>query len=133
MIELRVDDSAPVCRQIVDGIRMQIASGALAVGAPLPSVRALAAQLEVNANTVAKAYAELNLSGWLISRPGVGSFARRPVPVSDASERLELVVRRFVQDVVALGVSTDEAISRVSTALSRVSMAGLAGSDSSVG
>jgi GntR family transcriptional regulator len=64
----------PVYRQIIDQVRGGIASGVLAVGDQLPTVRQLAVDLAINPNTVARAYRELELGGLLETHQGTGSF-----------------------------------------------------------
>ena len=75
MISLNYRDSRPIYEQIRDGLRKLIVTGALAADEKLPSVRALAAQLAINPNTIQRAYRELEQEGWLVSVPGKGSFA----------------------------------------------------------
>jgi DNA-binding transcriptional regulator YhcF (GntR family) len=70
-------DRTPVYAQLERGIRSAIASGRLAVGDQLPTVRQLAVELRVNANTVAKVYAFLERAGVLETRRGVGTFIAR--------------------------------------------------------
>src|SRR5215203_5488416 len=64
----------PLYAQLTRAIRFAIATGRLRVGEQLPTVRQLAVELRVNANTVAKVYAELERSGILETRRGVGTF-----------------------------------------------------------
>jgi GntR family transcriptional regulator len=64
-ISITLDSPVPVYRQVVDQIRVPLASGALAAGDALPSVRGLAGQLGVHFNTVADAYRELAAEGWI--------------------------------------------------------------------
>lgn len=70
----------PVYRQIVDQVKAAAAGGALRAGDPLPSVRALAEELRINRNTVAKAYAELESEGIIETRAGRGCFLRAEAP-----------------------------------------------------
>ena len=63
-------NGVPAYRQIMDQIRMQIASGVLAVGAELPSTRALSAELSLNPMTISKAYGLLERDGVLERRRG---------------------------------------------------------------
>src|SRR3569623_191219 len=77
-ITIAPGDGRSIAGQIVDGIRRKVSSGALTVGAQLPSVRGLAQQLAVNPNTVSKAYGELVAGGWLISRAGMGLYVAAP-------------------------------------------------------
>ena len=64
----------PIYRQIIDQVRLGVATGALRPGQAMPSVRSLAERLVVNANTVVKAYAELVRDGVLEAQQGMGFF-----------------------------------------------------------
>lgn len=77
MISLNYRDSRPIYEQIRDGLRKLIVTGALSADEKLPSVRALAAQLAINPNTIQRAYNELEGEGYIYSVPGKGSFAAR--------------------------------------------------------
>ena len=116
MIQVAPGDPRPIGRQIVDAVRMKIATGELHPGDQLPSVRGLAQQLTVNPNTVAKAYAELTAEGWLDSRQGLGLYVATPRQrLSDAERerRLDEAVHRLLLDVVALGFDADEVVARL--------------------
>lgn len=116
MLHIASGDSRPINRQIVDGVRRQIAAGELMTGAVLPSVRGLALQLGVNPNTVAKAYAELTAEGWLDARAGLGLFVAVPRQLLSDSERqrrLDDAVTRFVGDVIALDYPDSAVLERV--------------------
>src|ERR1700739_4106890 len=71
---LDLHSGVPVYRQIVDQVRGGVASGALAVGDQLPTVRQLAVDLSINPNTVVRAYRELELGGLLETHQGTGTF-----------------------------------------------------------
>ena len=64
----------PVYRQLIDQVRSGIASGSLTAGDQLPTVRQLAVDLEINPNTVMRAYRELELGGLLETHQGTGTF-----------------------------------------------------------
>jgi GntR family transcriptional regulator len=116
MIEIATGDTRPISKQIVDGVRMKIATGELQLGVQLPSVRGLAMQLTINPNTVAKAYAELSNEGWLESRQGLGLFVAAPrqrLSRAEREKRFDEAVSRFVNEVVALDVRADEVLSRL--------------------
>lgn len=116
MIQITTGDPRPIGRQIVDAVRMKIATGEIDPGDQLPSVRGLAQQLMINPNTVAKAYAELTTEGWLESRQGMGLYVAAPRQrLSDAERgrRLDDAVGRFVNDVIPLGFPPDEVEARV--------------------
>lgn len=116
MLTIATGDPRPITRQIVDGVRRQVASGELAVGAILPSVRGLAQQLSINPNTVAKAYAELTAEGWLDARAGLGLFVAAPrqrLSDEERGRRLDDAVQRFAGDVIGLGFPVETVLDHV--------------------
>jgi GntR family transcriptional regulator len=74
LIRIEASSGVPITRQIVDQIRAKCASGALAAGDRVPSVRELARQITVNQNTVLRAYERLTAEGVLEMRHGEGTF-----------------------------------------------------------
>jgi GntR family transcriptional regulator len=120
-LQLQAGDPRPLGRQIVEGVRRQIASGELPEGALLPSVRVLAAQLLVNPNTVAKAYAELTADGWLMARAAQGVYVaawRERLSPAEQERRLDAACEAMVNQVLGLSFSADEVAERVRAALS---------------
>lgn len=116
MIDIAPGDVRPISKQIVDAVRMKIATGELSVGWQLPSVRGLAQQLTINPNTVAKAYAELTAEGRLESRPGLGLFVAEPrqrLSPRERERRLDDAIQRFVHDVVSLDYPADTVLVRL--------------------
>lgn len=116
MIQIATGDARPIVKQIVDAVRMKIATAELDPGDQLPSVRGLAQQLSINPNTVAKAYAELTAEGWLEARQGLGLYVAPPrqrLSQAERERRLDEAVDRFVHDVIPLDVSADEVQARV--------------------
>ncbi|MBU3003563.1 GntR family transcriptional regulator [Paraglaciecola arctica] len=122
-INIAPGDTRPIFKQIVDGIRMQIACGNLPVGAKLPSVRGLAMQLTINANTVAKAYTELTNQGLVEARQGLGLFVSQPrqqLNIEEQRKRLGDAVQAFVNDVAYLDFSAEQITEKVSVALNQL-------------
>lgn len=109
MISLNYRDSRPIYEQIEDGLRKLIVTGALGADEKLPSVRALAAQLAINPNTIQRAYNELEGEGYIYSVPGKGSFASANAG-ADEVRRRELLgkVRELLAELRYLGVSQQE-------------------------
>ena len=109
MISLNYRDSRPIYEQIRDELRKLIVSGALATDEKLPSVRALAAQLAINPNTIQRAYNELEAEGYIYSVPGKGSFAAGN-DAAGARRREELLrqARDLLRELRYLGVSQEE-------------------------
>ena len=71
---LDLHTGVPVYRQIVDQVRGAVASAALSAGDQLPTVRQLAVDLEINPNTVVRAYRELEYGGLIETHQGTGTF-----------------------------------------------------------
>ena len=117
MISLNYRDSRPIYEQIRDGLRKLIVTGALSADEKLPSVRALAAQLAINPNTIQRAYNELEGEGYIYSVPGKGSFAA-PNAAPDSARRAELLtqVRELLSELRYLGVSQQELLNLVKEA-----------------
>jgi GntR family transcriptional regulator len=96
----------PVYRQLIDQVQAAVASGALATGDQLPTVRQVAVDLAINPNTVLRAYREMEIRGLLDSQQGTGTFiADRKVEYSkDERERLlGQLVGEFVSRAGAAG------------------------------
>jgi GntR family transcriptional regulator len=114
-----VDSSSPtpIYAQLDRAIRTAIATGELPEGAQLPTVRQLAVDLAINANTVARVYAQLERDGMLETRRGVGTFVREsPSPQAARAHRereLRELIRRFVGDAALLGFTLPELISQL--------------------
>ena len=117
-------DPTPLYAQLERAIRFSIATGRLSVGDQLPTVRQLAVDLRINANTVAKVYTELERTGIVETRRGVGTFVRAqgaPVGASvvgrragdEREARLQALAQRFLADAHALGFTPEEALERL--------------------
>jgi len=110
-------DPTPLHAQLERTIRAAIASRRLRPGDQLPTVRQLAVALRINANTVAKVYAELERSGVLETRRGVGTFvSARHFAASHREEHekhLAALVDRFLEEANAMGFSSDDLIDQL--------------------
>jgi GntR family transcriptional regulator len=107
----------PLYAQLTRAIQFAIATGRLQIGEQLPTVRQLAVDLRINANTVAKVYAELERSGILETRRGVGTFvcARHFEAKNreDHGKQLSELVDGFVVEAAAMGFSLDDLLSQL--------------------
>ncbi len=110
-------DPMPLYAQLERAIRFAITTGRLRVGDQLPTVRQLAVNLRINANTVAKVYAELERARVVETRRGVGTFVLTPnVPRmprrtgAQERDRLSALIERFLAEAVALGFSPAETL-----------------------
>ena len=110
---LDLHSGVPAYRQIIDQVRGGIASGSLAVGDQLPTVRQLAVDLSINPNTVMRAYRELELGGLLETHQGTGTFIRAQRIQGGEEERsrqLSQIVADCVARAGAAGFTVEELI-----------------------
>jgi GntR family transcriptional regulator len=93
-IHISPDDGVPIYLQIVNQVKYLVASGRLAPGEELPPIRALAEQLLVNPNTVARAYRELEVAGVVTKRRTAGTFVSENGSPLDRREQLRILGQR---------------------------------------
>lgn len=114
---------APLYVQLIEQIKRAVALGALLPGERLPTVKALAHELKLNANTVARVYRDLERDGVIHSTPGRGSFIRENGIVGETRRAATDVASRAMDDAVrearSLGVTRDEAQHIIEAALGR--------------
>ena len=114
MFQVDTSHPTPLYHQLERSIRFAIATGRLNVGDQLPTVRQLAVDLRINANTVAKVYTELERSGVVETRRGVGTFVTaRPNEAAsprDRERRLRELTDHFVSETHRHGFSLDDVI-----------------------
>ncbi len=101
MIDFKLDykSGIPFYRQIIQEIEYNINIGKLKPGDKLPTVRSLAIQLKINPNTVAKAYNELELKGYLITQIGNGTFVSDK-KVMDSEIEKEKLINQFIAETI---------------------------------
>lgn len=105
-----LEDNMPIYMQIMNSIRDAIASGELAAGDKVPSVREFASEFEVNPNTMQRALMELEREGILVSERAIGRF------VTDDRSRIDAMRREagsraadaFIRQMADLGFSEEE-------------------------
>ncbi|HEU4431746.1 MAG TPA: GntR family transcriptional regulator [Pyrinomonadaceae bacterium] len=117
MFSLSPSHPMPLYAQLTRAIQFAIATGRLRIGEQLPTVRQLAVELRINANTVAKVYAELERSGVLETRRGVGTFvSARHFAASHREEHenhLTQLVDGFLEEAAAMGFSLDDVLDQL--------------------
>ncbi|MBC8426197.1 GntR family transcriptional regulator [bacterium] len=118
LLTIDLESGTPIYRQIIQGIRHQVAAGRLSPGAALPSVRQLATDLEINPNTVSKSYLLLERDGILVSRRRKGYYvaeAARDLARAGDRARLNDVVSDFLSAGRELGLSDDSLLQALAT------------------
>ena len=118
MVEFNLDPrvGTPFYRQIIDQIKFGIASGKLKVGEQLPTVRALAVDLKVNLNTVAKAYKELEIQNILETMQGTGTFISEieiQIPDKEKDKKLQEICNEFCTIAFSYGFTVKDVINQL--------------------
>jgi GntR family transcriptional regulator len=111
-IRLQKDSGIPLYLQLQEQLRLLIKQGELHAGDLMPTVRELAVTLEINSNTVARVYRDLQREGWLVLRRGVGTFVAQAAPAQPLAKRdlrgLEQKARELIAAAKQLGISSTE-------------------------
>jgi GntR family transcriptional regulator len=113
VFRFRLDNGSgvPVYRQLIDQVQAGIATGSLAIGYQLPTVRQVAVDLAINPNTVMRAYRELEIRGVLDTQQGTGTFiaAQQPkIDDDDRTRRLDQLLDEFVARAGSGGFTLEE-------------------------
>ena len=111
-IHLDFRSGTPIYTQIVEQVKQQVVSGELKPGDQLPTVRALALELRVNFNTVARAYRLLDEAGIISTQQGRGTYILE-VPPPERTDKLrqqalQALTRDYLNEALRLGCSSDE-------------------------
>jgi GntR family transcriptional regulator len=111
-------DATPIYAQLDRALRAAIATGRLGPGDQLPTVRQLAVELRINANTVARVSAELERAGVIETRRGVGLFGRAEGradarPAEETTRRLRAFVTRVLADADQAGFTIDDVVAEL--------------------
>jgi GntR family transcriptional regulator len=125
MIAIETSGFIPIYEQIKKGIKGEISLGVLRASEPLPSIRDLAAELVVNPNTVARAYRELELEGFITTRKGRASFVSENSSALIQREKVRLIedvfdraiaeARRFGLDAAGIRSIVESRLKRQET------------------
>ncbi len=113
-LTLRLDfrSGLPIYIQILNQVQQQVSGGTLKPGAQLPTVRALASELRVNFNTVARAYRLLDDAGVISTQQGRGTYvSEKPPPEVEKKlreETLEALAREYIGEAKRLNFSDAE-------------------------
>ena len=112
MLHIDFRSGLPIYTQIVNQVQTQVAGGTLNPGDQLPTVRALAEELRVNFNTVARAYRILDEARIISTQQGRGTYITEipPPRVTEKLRResLRALTERYVSEAMRLEFSKDE-------------------------
>jgi len=120
-IEIDPKSGLPIYLQIIEQVKHKIVSGELSIGDRLPTVRQLAVDLEINPNTVAKAYTELEREEILDTKQGIGTFIKKNKKIMSDKERqakLTELAEKFVDEALWFDFSSEDIENEVKKILS---------------
>lgn len=100
----------PIYLQVIEDIKQKIIAGTLPLGSKLPSSRELAIEYQINPNTAARIYSEMESMGLSYTRRGIGTFVTEDVKVIDdlKKERIEELIQGFDEQLTGMGFTPDE-------------------------
>lgn len=102
----------PIYLQVIEDIKQKIIAGTLPLGSKLPSSRELAIEYQINPNTAARIYSEMESMGlsYTYTRRGIGTFVTEDDKVIDdlKKERIEEIIQSFDEQLTGMGFSQDE-------------------------
>lgn len=121
LIFIDYNDKRPIYEQIIDRFQTLIVNGALEPNMQLPSVRSLAIDLSINANTIQRAYSELEREGYIYSVKGRGNFVRDNKSLAE-KQKIKLLhdLHSHLEHCKTFGVTEEEILSYVTKLYSEV-------------
>jgi DNA-binding transcriptional regulator YhcF (GntR family) len=112
-INISPKEGVPIYQQIVNQVKYLVASGRLSPGEEIPPIRALAEQLTINPNTVARAYLELERAGVVTKRHGSGTYVSESGSPLARRERVRILTRRIdalLAEAINMGIELDQIV-----------------------
>ncbi len=112
---MEYDNNTPIYLQVIDQIKKDVLKGNLSPGQKLPSTRELALVYQINPNTAARVYTEMERIGLCFTRRGLGTFLFEDSSYLDQlrDEMVSEVVTKFIKETTQLGLNQGEIISRL--------------------
>lgn len=120
MAKIDSRDKRPIYQQIIDRVILLISTGVLTAGEKMPSIRNLAQELGVNANTVARAYAELEHKGIIETVAKSGTFVKDTNVSQEVYSNAKQEIREFVNKYAQMGIARQELEALMQEALENV-------------
>lgn len=123
LFTLNASSSTPFYRQIIHQVELAVADGRLVKGMRLPTVRALAVELQVNPNTVARAYNEMEIRKIVETQPGSGTYVKAKEDDIDEKKRKEIlreITENFIASAASYGFSIEDIHGYISGLLQNV-------------
>jgi GntR family transcriptional regulator len=110
--KIDVKSALPVYEQVKRAIKLAILAGRLKEGEKLMSLRELALKLQINPNTIIKIYTQLEVEGYIYSRPGAGYYVEldKEKMKKEKYELFEKESQDYIAKVIELGYSFDDVL-----------------------
>ena len=114
-IKIDYESPIPIYEQIKQGIRIQIINGTYKKEDRLISIRELAQMLQINQNTILKAYYQLEVEGYVYSKPGQGYYVKEIKDMVDTENKklFGQLTDEYVNRALSLGFSIKDIISEI--------------------
>ena len=118
---MKYDTDIPIYIQIIEKIKNDILNGTLVPGEKLPSMQEMAVTMEVNQNTILRAYKDCESLGIIETKRGIGSFVIGDQELINRlrTEKVTLIIDAFIRDLEALGYSRAEIIDLIKDTIGR--------------
>ncbi|MCC7478369.1 GntR family transcriptional regulator [bacterium] len=105
LVRVDLNSEMPIYVQVKNQLRLLIEGGVISAGRQLPTVRELAVELNINANTVSRVYTDLAREGYTVQRKGVGTFAAARAEGEAAERPGAGLLAETLRQLQALGLS----------------------------
>ena len=114
-MDIDFDAAYPIYEQVIEEIKKEIVRGELKAGAKLPSQRKLAKKIDVNPNTVQRAYREMEQRGLVETKRGRGTFIKDDdqVMIEIKKEMAQTAVIDFIDEMISLGFKRENILEKV--------------------
>ena len=118
-MDIDFDAAYPIYEQVIEEIKKEIVRGGLKPGAKLPSQRQLARKIDVNPNTVQRAYREMEQRGLVETKRGRGTFIKDDdqVMIEIKKEMAQTAVIDFIDEMISLGFKRENILEKVESNL----------------
>jgi len=118
-MDIDFDAAYPIYEQVIEEIKKEIVRGELKAGAKLPSQRKLAKKIDVNPNTVQRAYREMEQRGLVETKRGRGTFIKDDdqVMIEIKKEMAQTAVIDFIDEMISLGFKRENILEKVESNL----------------
>ncbi|RCW52560.1 MULTISPECIES: GntR family transcriptional regulator [Halanaerobium] len=120
-MDINFDAAYPIYEQVIEEIKKELVRGELRPGEKLPSQRKLAKKIEVNPNTVQRAYREMEQRGLVETKRGRGTFIKDDdqVMIEIKKDMADTAVKEFIDEMISLGFKKDDILEKINRNLKR--------------